>query len=72
MYSGIMQKLFDACLGYPVALFAANEEFLRVRAQTRYRSDYATNSGCGWSAYEIWRSRIRIEPPQIARFLARR
>jgi hypothetical protein len=65
-----MQKLFDAALGFPVALFAANEEF--PRAPARYPGSHAASSGAAWSAYEIWRSRIRLLPGEIARFLSRR
>lgn len=68
----MMQRLFDAALGYPVALFAANEEFVRAQAAARYPAGHPAKSGAGWSAYEVWRSRIRLHPAQIARFLSRR
>jgi hypothetical protein len=67
-----MQKLFDASVDYPLALLAANEEFPRAQAPGFDAADLVQNEGMGWSAYDIWHSRIRLLPGVISLFLPRR
>jgi hypothetical protein len=65
-----MQKLFDAAVDYPLAGIAANEEFQRPIVPI-VSPDHAATP-CGWNAYEIWRSRIRLLPGVTSLFLAQR
>ena len=67
-----MQKLFDASVDYPLALPAANEEFPRAPAPGSDGAELLRNDAIGWSAYDIWHSRIRLLPGVIGLFLRRR
>jgi hypothetical protein len=67
-----MQKLFDASVDYPLALHAANEEFPRAQPTGSDAANLGNNDGTGWSAYDIWHSRIRLLPGVISIFLPRR
>jgi hypothetical protein len=65
-----MQKLFDAAVDYPLVVVPANEEFPRAPAV-----DFGPQEDCpgnGWSAFEIWHSRIRPTPGVRSLFLPRR
>jgi hypothetical protein len=65
-----MQKLFDAAVDYPLVLVPANEEFPCARAVESEPLESSLNAG--WSAFEIWRRRIRPAPGIISLFLPRR
>jgi hypothetical protein len=65
-----MQKLFDTAVDYPLALAPANEEFPRARALDSGPLEHS--SGMGWSAFEIWHSRIRPSPGVTSILLPRR
>jgi hypothetical protein len=67
-----MQKLFDASVDYPLALRAANDEFPRAQPPGSDAAGVVQNEGMGWSAYDIWHSRIRLLPGVISLFLPRR
>jgi hypothetical protein len=66
-----MHKLFDAGLE-PVVLVAANEEFPSAQASGAPTPENHQSEVCGWSAYEIWHSRIRPRPGVTSLFLPRR
>ena len=55
-----MQKLFDAHVDYALAGSAANEEFARPTAPIVSPAELPQAAHCGWNAYEIWHSRIRL------------
>jgi hypothetical protein len=65
-----MQKLFDAAVDYPLVLVPANEEFPHAPAVESEAFEHSP--GNGWSAFEIWHSRIRPSPGVTSLFLPRR
>jgi hypothetical protein len=67
-----MQKLFDAAVDYPLVLDPANEEFPRTSAADSEPLAHSPSESDGWSAFEIWRSRIRLSPGATSLFLPRR
>jgi hypothetical protein len=64
-----MQKLFDAAVDYPLVVLAANEEFPRAPAARSAPTTNGSHETHGWSAFEIWRSRIRLLPGVTSLFL---
>ncbi|HEY5102071.1 MAG TPA: hypothetical protein VII70_04760 [Steroidobacteraceae bacterium] len=69
MVAGIMQKLFDAVGEHPAVLVAANEEFPCAEALPAATPEDDGVQVRGWSAYEIWHSRIRRQPGMTSLFL---
>jgi hypothetical protein len=63
-----MHKLFDAGVD-PVVLVAANEEFPSAQASAAEQPENHQVGVRGWSAYEIWHSRIRLRPGVTGLFL---
>jgi hypothetical protein len=63
-----MQKLFDAGV-LPVVLVAANEAFPAAQASAAETPENHPVEVRGWSAYEIWHSRIRLRPGVTSVFL---
>jgi len=70
--SGIMQKLFDAAVDYPLVLVAANEEIPRARAVEPESPGQSPGKTDGWNPFEIWHRRIRPSPGVHSIFLPRR
>jgi len=64
-----MLKLFGTVVDYPQVLQAANEEFPSALALTPVALENDPAEVRGWSAYEIWRSRIRLSPGVTSLFL---
>jgi hypothetical protein len=64
-----MQKLFDAHVDYALAGSAANEEFPRPTVPIVSPAELPQAAHCGWNAYEIWHSRIRLMPGVTSLFL---
>jgi hypothetical protein len=64
-----MQKLFSADVDSTVVLVAANAELPSAPALTAPTPKIAEIALRGWSAYEIWRSRIRLRTGVMSPFL---
>jgi len=66
-----MQKVFTAGFD-PDVLVAANEEFPPAQAAAAHTPESQAIEVHGWSAYEIWHSRIRPRPGVTSLFLPQR
>jgi hypothetical protein len=64
-----MQELFSADAHFTVVVNAANEEFPSAPALPEPAPKNAAIELRGWSAYEIWHSRIRLRPGVTSLFL---
>jgi hypothetical protein len=64
-----MQKLFEAAVDLPLVLIAANEEFPRAQGLDSESAEHIPSDPSGWNAFEIWRSRIRLQPGVASLFL---
>ena len=61
--------MFDAVGDDPAILVAANEEFPSAQALASEARENAHTEVRGWSAFEIWHSRIRLKPGVTSLFL---
>jgi hypothetical protein len=66
-----MYKLFDSVVDYLLVLPAANEEFPPAQALDSGTAENGQAEVRGWSAYEIWSSRIRLLPGVKSLFVSR-
>jgi hypothetical protein len=66
-----MQKQFNAGSD-PDVLVAANEDFPPTPATAAHTPEIPEAEIRGWSAYEIWHSRIRPQPGIRSLFLPQR
>jgi hypothetical protein len=64
-----MQKLFEAAVDLPLVLTAANDEFPRAHGPDSESAEHTPSEKNGWNAFEIWRSRIRLQPGATSPFL---
>lgn len=67
-YLGTMQKLYHAAVDLPLVLIAANDDFPRAHGTDAESADTLSETR-GWNAFEIWRTRIRLQAGASSPFL---